>query len=393
MQKSEFMSKYRFFIVVLTIFTQLLPQMTIFFSDLCLLLSFFLYGKFHRKIILYFLPFFFISILIILFQNHDTKSVLSTFRIFLAINFVLVIQELSYHHSSKLLKIFLTFIIILTLGFNLFGLLDPDIYKKLISFYHGEYRVVKESFSVAELVMGYRLSSFFGTPAISGFFHSFLIIFILMIFFNKKYLLLIFILPIIYLSGKLSLSSIIDYLYVIILFTFFFFVCVRNYKLQFFFLSLIPLVITCITFLFFSNENSFFFQELNKITGSRLSLEGNHYLPFINIRFNEFFFGYEIEELKKFTKPLGDNSFLTKLLIGGIFYYITFIFFIILSYIKIYEIYCKDKLDKFFFILFFSLMSFVELGLTGYSLSQVTILTLLLFCLFLNMKNKKELIC
>ena len=107
----------------------------------------------------------------------------------------------------------------------------------------------------------------------------------------------------------------------------------------------------------------------------------------------EFFFGYDVESLTKYRRPLGDNSFLTKFFIGGIFYYISFIYFIVSSYIKIYEIYCKDKLDKFFFILFFSLMSFVEFGLTGYSLSQVSILTLLLFCLFLNMKNKKDLIC
>jgi hypothetical protein len=389
MEKSEFISKYKVSIVAFTILTQLLPQMTIFFSDLCLLLSCFLYGKFHKKIILFFLPFFFISILIILFQNHDTKSVLSTFRVFLAINFVLLIQDLSYHQSSKLLRISLTFIIMLTLGFNLFGLLDPEIYKKLISLYHGEYRAVEDLSTVAELVMGNRLSSFFGTPAISGFFHSFLIIFILMILFNKKYLLLTFVLPTIYLSGKLSLSSIIDNLYIVILLTFFFFACVKKYKLQFFFLALIPLTLTCTTFLLFANETSFFYQEINKISGWRVSLEGNHYPVFLNMGVYEFFFGYDIEGLAKFKKPLGDNSFLTKLFIGGIFYYIAYIYFIVSSYIKIYEIYCKDKLDKFFFILFFSLMSFVEFGLTGYSLSQVSILTLLLFCLFLNMKNKK----
>jgi hypothetical protein len=389
MEKSEFISKYKVSIVAFTILTQLLPQMTIFFSDLCLLLSCFLCGKFHKKIILFFLPFFFISILIILFQNHDTKSVLSTFRVFLAINFVLLIQDLSYHQSSKLLKISLTFIIMLTLGFNLFGLLDPEIYKKLISLYHGEYRGVEDLSTVAELVMGYRLSSFFGTPAISGFFHSFLIIFILMILFNKKYLLLTFVLPIIYLSGKLSLSIIIDYLHIVTLLTFFFFACVKKYKLQFFFIALIPFTLTCTTFLLFANETSFFYQEINKISGWRVSLEGNHYPVFLNMGVYEFFFGYNIEDLAKFKKPLGDNSFLTKLFIGGIFYYIAYIYFIVSSYIKIYEIYCKDKLDKFFFILFFSLMSFVEFGLTGYSLSQVSILTLLLFCLFLNMKNKK----
>lgn len=389
MLKSEFISKYRVSVVAFTIFTQLLPQLTIFFSDLCLLLGFLLYGKFYKKIILFFLPFFFISILIILFQNHDTKSVLSTFRIFLAITFVLHIQDLSYSQTSKLLKISLTLIIILTLGFNLFGLLDLDIYRELISFYHGEYRTIKDSSTVAEIVMSTRLSSFFGTPAISGYFHSFLIIFILMILFNKKYLLLIFILPIVYYSGKLSLSSIIDFLHIALLLTFILFKCIKYYKLQFYLLALTPFILTCSTFILFAHETSFFYQKINFISGWRFALEGNHFPVFINMGFREFFLGYDVESLAKFRRPLGDNSFLTKLFMGGIFYYTVFIYFVVSSYMKIYEIYCKDKLDKFFFILFFALMSFVEFGLTGYSLSQLSFLTLLLFCLFLNMKNKK----
>lgn len=389
MLRTEFISKYRASVIAFTIFTQLLPQLTIFFADLCLLLGFFLYGKFYRKITFFFLPFFFISILILLFQNYDTKTILSTFRVFLAITFVLHIQDLSYIQTSKLLKISLTLIMILTLGFNLIGVLDLDMYGKLVSFYHGEYRTIKDSVTVAEKVMSYRLSSFLGTPAISGYLHSFLIIFILMILFNKKYFLLIFILPIVYYSGKLSLSSIIDFFYIAVLLTFFLFKCVRNYKLQFYLLALTPAILTFSTFLLFANETSFFYQIMNFISGWRLGIEGNHYPVFINMGIREFFLGYDLESLAKFNKPLGDNSFLTKLFVGGIFYYIAFIYFIVSCYIEIYKIYCKDKLDKFFFILFFALMSFVELGLTGYSLSQISILTLLLICLFLNMKNKK----
>lgn len=378
-------------IISLLLATQLLPQLTIFFSDLCLLVATILYGKYDKKILIFFFPLLFLSVVIILFKDPVFyKLVLGSLRIFLLLNLASFVRDLSIHASKNIIKIISVIILVVTFSFNIIGLFDVELYREAINLWNGEHRTTSNNKLVSDIAAFERLSSFFPQPASSGFFHSFLLIFFFMIFLYTKNLLLILVLIFVYLSGSLSKSSILHYFPAFYMVVYLYYNLLKNYKWQFTTLSLMPAFITILIFGFFANEDSFIYQLTNQITGNRHLITGNHYIPFINFGVQEYLIGYSYEDLIQFRKPLGDSSILTKLFIGGIFYYISFILFIIFSYFYLFKIYCKEKLDKFFFILYFALMSFVEIGLTGYYQPQISVLSLLLLCLFLNFKNKKN---
>ena len=232
-----------------------------------------------------------------------------------------------------------------------------------------------------------RFSSFFPQPASSGFWHACLLVLFLYIFLVKKKLFLIFFIGIIYFSGSLSKSSIFEYFPIIIIFYLFFYKLKCNFKYHIMIFSLLPFLFTTLSFIFFADENSYSYQLINQMTGNRFTIGGNHYQPFINLSFKEYLIGYSFEQIMNFKKALGDNSYLTKIFTGGIVYYISYIFFVLLGYFRIMNVFCHDKLDKFIFSLFFLLMSLIEIGLTGYSQPQISVLSLTLICLFLNYKN------
>lgn len=389
MDKSEKKITYRDLFFVVVILSQILPQYTILFSDLCLVLAIILYGRLNIGLIIFFIPFLTISIVILIFKDpYFYKLVLSAFRVIFVFNFILYLKDLSAESSKKILIFTLFFIFILTIGSNILGLLDSSLYIKFINYWNGEFRYVQKiNMVVAAAEVPGRFSSFFSQPANSGFWHACLTVLFLFIFLNKKKIYLIFLICIVYISGSLSKSSIFEYFPIIVILYLFFYKFKCNFKLHIIIFSLIPFLLTNLSFIFFTEENSSVYQLINQITGNRFSITGNHYQPFINLSFKEYFIGYSFEQIMSFKKALGDNSYLTKVFTGGIVYYISYIFFVLFGYFRIMDAFCKDKLDKFIFSLLFLLMSLIEIGLTGYSQPQISVLSLTLICLFLNYKN------
>lgn len=393
MIESKKLNNFRLTILIFILLAQLLPQFITFFSDICLVIGTILFSKYSKKIIIYFIPFFFISILILVFKGMDqAQTIASGLRIFFVINLAIVAKEISSYQSKKILKIILPIIIFFTLGFNLIGFLNVELYKELVSYWNGEYRKLGvQQITVTEMTASYRLSSFFPQPASSGFFHSVLILFFLMIFFYHRNIFLLPLIAAIYYSGLISLSSIIEYFYIVLFVSFFYYKLLKDYRFQIFFVSLISIIVTYLVFIFFADESSYVYKIVNKITGGRHYIDGNHYEPFIKMGLKEYFYGYSFESARgDFHRAIGDSSFLTKLFLGGIFYYLSYIFFISLSYMHIFKTYCADKFDQYYFVTYFLLLSFIEIGIYGYSQPQISILSLMIFCLFFNYKNKKE---
>jgi len=392
MTYKKFFETYGVIIFTFVLIAQLLPQFFIYFSDIALILGTLLYSKYSKKLLIFFLPFFIFSIFLLLFKDFSqVKQIIPNVRIFLALNMVLWIKNFSIYQSKTILKIIFSITVVLIIGINIIGSLDVEQYKEIVSFWNGEYRKLGiQKITVSEMVAYERLSSFFPQPASSGLFHSVLLIFIIMMYLNYKKFYLLLLMGIIYWSGYISLSSILQYFHILLIVTFVFSKILNHYKLEIILISLIPFLITSIIFLFFADENSYVYKITNAITGNRHLIDGNHYEPFIQMGFKEYLIGYSFSDItENFHRALGDSSFLTKLFLGGIFYYLAFIIFVILSYTYLFKLFCNDRKDKILFIMYFSLVTFVEIGLTGYSQPQITVLSLSFFCLFFHINQKK----
>ena len=394
MDKSKKKLTYQDLFYIIVILSQILPQFTILFSDLCLVFATLVLCRFNKKLIIFFTPFFIISIIIIVFKDqYFYKLILSTFRIFFVLNFVFYLKDLSAESSKKILLFTFIFIFIFTIGSNILGLLDSAFYIKFLNYWNGEFRYVSRiNMVVAAAEVPGRFSSFFPQPASSGFWHACLLVLLFLIFLDRKKIFLIFLICIVYFSGNLSKSSIFQYFPIIMILYFLLYKLYRYPKFNIIIFSMLPFLFTTLTFVLFNDENNYMYKLINQITGRRFEITGNHYQSFKDLGFTDYFFGYSFERVFSYKKALGDNSYLTKLFIGGIIYYISYISFVVLSYFYIMDTFCKDKLDKFTLSLYFLLMSLVEIGLTGYSQPQISVLSLSLICLYFNYKNKVHLI-
>ena len=337
-------------ILYITNIFQLFPIVLSYQYDLILLaVLFYLFIKNIKKKIpitfLFFILIFMFIILVRIIFFYGEDIILPKFyrdlRPFIVL-LILYYIKLNFFNLNKIYIFFALMIFLLTLPNLLaipnifFNQLQNDWYMQFTQLWSNESTVVQSfylkhgvSIPVAGIAaIGQRFSSFFYMPAVAGInfilFFLFYIYYCLLIIYYKKFelrfiFLNLILLSLIYFNGTTSGSSVFEWGIYLIPLLILFFVLNNYYKI---FMVVIGLM-SCVFFMQIYPDT--FFKYFNGITGNRYSTSDITtllpYLTFFEIVFGLFYIP-EFAEPKAFG---GDSAILSKILQGGILYYIVYI--------------------------------------------------------------------